>query len=411
MRQASRLRHPEWRAGPEGVRLMNRNVWLLFACQALTNAVMSGQTIMASLIGYNLSGSALNTLPMAIQMVSVMSASVVAGYAFPRLGRRGGFWLGCAIMMTGSLTFAAGVYLRNFPLYCLGAVPAGIGFGIAQHLRFAAAEVADPAAKARAVSLVLAGGVLAAIVGPEMVKRTHGVIEAYPFLATYLYLPLLPVVTSILLCFVQVPPAPRKVVVPVPFRAIIARPTFVTAVVSSLVGYGTMNLVMASTPLQMLLCGFGVAASADVIRAHSVAMYSPGFVTGRLIQRFGVHRIILIGGTLTLSCVFINIFGAATVPTFMLALALLGVGWNFMFVGGTTMLAGAHATEERVRVQALHDFIVFGSVACTALTSGAVQALYGWDALNLTVVPPVLIAFGVVGWHWMARRPAAVLAQ
>jgi MFS family permease len=345
---------------------------------------------------------------MAIQMIAVMSASVLAGYAFPRLGRRGGFWLGCAIMLTGSMTFAAGIYLRSFPLYCLGAIPAGLGFGISQHLRFAAAEVADPAAKARAISLVLAGGVLAAIVGPEMVKRTNALIGDYPFLATYLYLPVLPIITSVLLCFVQVPPAQKKVVVPIPFRAIIARPQFVTAVVSSLVGYGTMNLVMASTPLQMLLCGYGVAASADVIRAHSVAMYSPGFVTGRLIQKFGVHRIIMVGGVLTLACVFINIYEPPLVSTFMVALALLGVGWNFMFVGGTTMLTTSHSAEERVRVQATHDFIVFGGVAMTAVTSGAIQATAGWDALNLTVVPPVLIAFVVVGWHWIVRARSGV---
>ena len=215
---------------------------------------------------------------------------------FPGFGRRGGFWLGCAIMMCGSLTFALGIYTGNFVIYCLGAIPAGLGFGISQHLRFAAAEVADPHAKARAISLVLAGGVLAAIVGPEMVKRTNALIPDYIFLATYLYLPVLPVITAILLSFVQVPPAQKKIGIPVPFRTIFARPDFITAVVSSLVGYGTMNLVMASTPLQMLLCGFGVAASADVIRAHSIAMFAPGFVTGRLIQKFGVHQIIMIGG-------------------------------------------------------------------------------------------------------------------
>jgi MFS family permease len=382
---------------------MNKNVWLLFACQALMNAVMSGQTVMASLVGYKLSGTALNTLPMAIQMVSVMSASIVAGYAFPRFGRRGGFWLGCAIMMCGSLTFALGVYTGNFVIYCLGAIPAGLGFGISQHLRFAAAEVADQHAKARAISLVLAGGVLAAIVGPEMVKRTNALIPDYVFLATYLYLPLLPVITAILLTFVQVPPAQKKVGIPVPFRTIFARPDFVTAVVSSLVGYGSMNLIMASTPLQMLLCGFGVAASADVIRAHSIAMFSPGFVTGRLIQKFGVHQIIMAGGLLTLGCVAVNVYEPPLFTTFMVALALLGVGWNFMFVGGTTLLATAYAQEERVRVQATHDFIVFGSVAMTAVTSGAVQATLGWNVLNLTVVPPVLIAFIVVGWHWVAR--------
>jgi MFS family permease len=387
---------------------MNKNVWLLFACQALMNAVMSGQTIMASLVGYKLSGSALNTVPMAIQMVAVMSASVVAGYAFPRFGRRGGFWLGCAIMMCGSLTFALGIYTGNFVIYCLGAIPAGLGFGISQHLRFAAAEVADSHAKARAISLVLAGGVLAAIVGPEMVKRTNALIPGYVFLATYLYLPVLPVITAILLSFVEVPPATKKVGIPVPFRVIFARPDFITAVVSSLVGYGTMNLVMASTPLQMLLCGFGVAASADVIRAHSVAMFAPGFFTGRLIQRFGVHWIIMIGGVLTLGCVAVNLYEPPVFVTFMVALALLGVGWNFMFVGGTTILTTAHSAEERVRVQATHDFIVFGSVAVTALTSGAIQMTHGWDALNLTVVPPVLIAFLVVGWHWVARSRVVI---
>jgi MFS family permease len=390
---------------------MNKNVWLLFACQALMNAVMSGQTIMASMVGYQLSGSALNTLPMAIQMVAVMCASLLASYAFSRFGRRGGFWLGCAIMMTGSLTFALGVYTDNFVIYCLGAIPAGLGFGISQHLRFAGAEVADQHAKARAVSLVLAGGVLAAIVGPEMVKRTHALIPDHAFLATYLYLPVLPIITAILLSFVKVPPAQKKVGIPIPFRVIFARPNFVTAVVSSLVGYGTMNLVMASTPLQIMLCGFGVGDSADVIRAHSIAMFFPGFFTGRLIQRFGVHRIIMIGGLLTLGCVAVNVYATPLVATFMVALALLGVGWNFMFVGGTTMLTTAHSADERVRVQTTHDFIVFGSVAMTALTSGAIQATLGWEVLNLAVVPPVLIAFLVVGWHWVARSRVAVAAE
>ncbi|WP_158930681.1 MFS transporter [Acidisphaera sp. S103] len=390
---------------------MNKNVWLLFACQALMNAVMSGQTIMASMVGYQLSGSALNTLPMAIQMVAVMCASVLASYAFNRLGRRGGFWLGCAIMMTGSLTFALGIYTSNFVVYCLGAIPAGLGFGISQHLRFAGAEVADQHAKARAISLVLAGGVIAAIVGPEMVKRTHALIPDHAFLATYLYLPLLPIITAVLLSFVQVPPAQKKTSLPIPFRVIFARPNFITAVVSSLVGYGSMNLVMASTPLQIMLCGFGVGDSADVIRAHSIAMFLPGFFTGRLIQRFGVHRIIMIGGLLTLGCVAVNTYELPLVATFMVALALLGVGWNFMFVGGTTLLTTSHSAEERVRVQTTHDFIVFGSVAITALSSGAIQATLGWEALNLTVVPPVIIAFLVVGWHWIARSRAAVAAE
>ncbi len=383
---------------------MNKNVWLLFCCQALMNAIMSGQTIMASLIGYKLSGSALNTLPMAIQMVSVMCASVIASHVFSRFGRKPGFWLGCAIAFCGSLTFASGIYFHNFVLYCAGAIPAGLGFGIAQHLRFAAAEVADADSKARAISLVLAGGVLAAIVGPEMVKRTHDLISDYTFLATYLYLPILPIITATLLCFMQLPPAPPKVTVHIPFSNILARPNFVAAVCASLAGYASMNLVMVSTPLQMVLCGFGVAATADVIRSHSVSMYAPGFFTGRLIQKFGVHQIIGIGSLITLTCVGINLYFPPLWGVFMVSLALLGLGWNFMFVGGTTMLTTAYSAQERVRVQATHDFIVFGSVAATALTSGAIESTAGWTTLNLVVVPPVVIAMAVVAWHYVARR-------
>jgi MFS family permease len=340
---------------------------------------------------------------MAIQQIGVMAASIPAGIVFARYGRRVGFWMGCVIALCGSLTFATGVYTGSFLIYCLAALPAGIGFGVSQHLRFAAAEVASTEARPRAISLVLAGGVLAAIVGPEMVKRTNGLIPDYRFLATYLYLPLLPIAASILLCWTRLPPAPPRVFVPVPFRTIFARPTFITAVVASMVGYGTMNLVMASTPLQMLLCGFGVGSSADVIRAHSIAMFLPGFFTGRLIQKFGVHRIICIGALLTVACVAVNLEFAPYFATFMIALALLGLGWNFMFVGGTTLLSTTYAPEERVRVQATHDFIVFGSVACTALTSGVIHTDFGWDVLNLTLLPPVIIALAVVGWHWMAR--------
>jgi MFS family permease len=392
---------------------MNKNVWLLFSCQALMNAVMSGQTIMASLVGYKLVGTTgLNTLPMAIQQIGVMCASIPAGIVFARYGRKAGFWMGGGIAMCGSMIFALGVYTDNFPLYVFGAFPAGIGHGISQHLRFAAAEVAAPAARPRAISLVLAGGVLAAIVGPEMVKRTYDFIPAHPFLATYLYLPLLPILTICLLSFAALPPAPPKVSVPIPFRSIIARPTFLTAVTASLVGYGTMNLVMASTPLQMLLCGYGVGSSADVIRAHSLAMFLPGFVTGRLIQKFGVHRIIAIGGVLTLGCVAVNLEFAPYFATFMVALALLGIGWNFMFVGGSTMLTTAHDATERVRVQGLHDFIVFASVACTAVSSGAIHMKAGWEVLNLTLVPPVLIAMAIVAWHFVAqRRVRAAVAE
>jgi MFS family permease len=168
-------------------------------------------------------------------------------------------------------------------------------------------------------------------------------------------------------------------------------------------GYGAMNLVMSSTPLQMTICGFGVDSAAEVIRAHSIAMFLPGFVTGRLIQRFGAHRVILAGALLTSFCVAVDLGFDPFFSTFVVALMLLGVGWNFMFVGGTALLTTAHSAEERVRVQATNDFIVFGTVAATAFASGAIEATAGWGALNLSVLPAVLIAAGLVVWHWAAR--------
>ena len=387
---------------------MNRNVWLLFACQALMNAVTAGQIVMASLVGHVLAvDEVLDTLPMGIQMVGVMAASIPAGLVFARLGRRPGFWLGCALAIVGSLAFALAVWRGDFTLYCIAALPAGLGFGISQHLRFAAAEVAAPEAHARAISLVLAGGVVAAVIGPEIVKDTNGLIAAWPFLATYLCLPVLPIATAILLLFVRVPPPPERARVALPFRAIVARPNFVTAVVAAVVGYGTMNLVMASTPLQMMMCGFGVDASANVIRAHSIAMFLPGFVTGRIIQRVGVHQVICAGALITALCCAVNLAFAPVMGTFMGALILLGIGWNFMFVGGTTLLSTAYDVPERVRVQATNDFIVFGTVALTAFGSGAIHALFGWDALNLSVLPPVVIALVLVAWHWLARARVA----
>jgi MFS family permease len=391
---------------------MNRNVWLLFCCQALMNAIMSGQAVMSALIGHALAvDKTLNTLPMAIQMTAMMCASIPASLVFARLGRKPGFWLGCFGALVGSLTFAAGVWYGSFPLYCLGAVPAGLGWGIAQHLRFAAAEVAAPDKRPRAIALVMAGGVLAAIIGPELVKRTNMMFPPLTFLGTYLCLTAMPVIAAVLLAFTRMPPAVRAEGRPVPFRTILARPNFITAVVCSMVGYGTMNLVMASTPLEMMFCGMGIGASADVIRAHSIAMFLPGFITGRLIQRLGVHQVIVAGALLTVLCVAVNLAFSPAYAEFMVALVLLGVGWNFMFVGGTTLLTTAYSAAERVRVQATNDFIVFGTVACTAFTSGAVQADAGWATLNLTVVPPVVIALALVAWHWMGRARLAQAAS
>ncbi|MES2710316.1 MAG: MFS transporter [Pseudomonadota bacterium] len=384
-------------------------VWLLFCCQALMNSTMVGQVAMGALIGHSLAeDKALATLPMAVQMTAVMVASIPASMLFARLGRRFGFMVGACCSILGSLVFAAGVWKGDFLLYCLGAIPAGLGFGIAQHYRFAAAEVAKPEYRARAISLVMAGGVIAAVVGPELVKHTRDAVGGVLFLGTYLTIACLPPLVLLLLSFAELPPAPSRPKFRTPIGEIIARPAFIAAAGAGLVAYGTMNLVMTSTPIEMMFCGFGVDASATVIQIHALAMFAPGFFTGRLIQRFGVRTIIVTGAVLTAGCVVGNLAGASFAH-FGVALALLGIGWNFMFVGATALLATSHAPEERVRAQAANDFIVFGTVACTAFLSGALHAQAGWAALNLVLLPALAVALGLVGWQAMrarAMRPA-----
>ncbi len=228
---------------------MRRNVWLLFCCTALMQSTMIGQAVMGVLIGYALADDkTLATLPMAVQMTAVMAASIPASMVFARLGRRAGFSLGAVLSLSGSLLFALGVWRADFVIYNIAAAFAGAGFGIAQHYRFAAAEVATPAYRARAISLVMAGGVVSALLGPEIVKLSRDVLAPVTFLGTYLIIACMPVVCLVVLQIVDLPPPPPRPRFVTPVRAILARPAFLTAAVTALVAFGTMNLVMTSTP-------------------------------------------------------------------------------------------------------------------------------------------------------------------
>lgn len=380
-------------------REMRITVWRLFFCQALMQATVVGQVAMSALIGHTLSADAgLATLPMAVQMTAVMLASIPAGILFARLGRRTGFMVGAVASIAGSLLFALGVYSASFFVYCCGSAFAGVGFGIAQHYRFAASEVAPPAYRARAISLVMTGPILSAIAGPEIVKRTYDLALPYLFLSTYLILAVLPVVCLFLLAGTRLPAPPPRQASPTPIGEIIGRPGFVAAAVAGLVAYGSMNLIMTATPLEMMLCGFGVGPSASVIQWHAVAMFAPGFVTGRLIGRFGLRKMMMAGAVLTALCALVSLLGE-TFWHFVAGLVLLGVGWNWMFVSATALLATAYSPAERMRAQAANDFIVFGTVACTAFLSGFLHARLGWEALNLAVIPPLAAALALLLWQ------------
>lgn len=242
------------------------------------------------------------------------------------------------------------------------------------------------------------------MIGPELVKHTKDMLVPFLFLGTYLMLALLPPICMAILAVVDLPPAPPRPKVSTPVLDIMRRPAFMTAALAGMVAYGTMNLVMTSTPLEMMLCGFGIGASATVIQLHAVAMFAPGFVTGRLITRFGLRQVIVAGAVLTAGCAVVAVTGRSF-GHFTVALVLLGIGWNFMFVGATQLLATAHAPEERVRAQAANDVLVFGTVACTAFASGAVHAQAGWEMLNLVTVPAVILALAVLGWQaWRGRQ-------
>ena len=389
---------------------MRVTVWRLFFCQALMQASVVGQVAMAPLVGHSLTGdAALATLPIAIQMTAVMAASIPAGFIFARFGRKAGFSAGAVASFLGCVVFAAGVYYGSFLVYNIGAVFAGIGFGIAQHYRFAASEVASPEYRARAISLVMAGPIISALAGPELVKHTYQSLAPLLFLGTYLTIAILPLACLFLLAGTRLPPPPPRIKDNTPISTIIARPAFVAAAVAGLVAYGTRNLIMTATPLEMMLCGFGVSASASVIQWHAVAMFAPGFVTGRLISRFGMRPIMIVGALLTAACTFVALAGV-TYWHFIVGLMMLGVGWNFMFVGATALLATSHAPQERIRAQTANDVIVFGTVACTAFLSGYAHARWGWAAMNMAVIPTLLAAAALLFWQARKAGGAARIA-
>jgi MFS family permease len=383
---------------------MKRTVWLLFCCQALMSAVTLAQVATGALIAHSLAtNKMLATLPAGINMAAAMAASVVAAAAFERFGRKAGFLLGTAASTAGCLVFAAALWRGDFALQCAGAVPAGLGFGIMQHLRFAAAEAAGPSARTRAIALVMAGGVAGAFVGPELVRRTADLFAPALFLGTYLCLAAVPAVVALLLAFADLPPPARRTGTPAPLRAIVGRPAFIAAAAAGMAAHAAMNLVMASAPVQMALCGFGVADGLGVMRAHAVAMFAPGFATGLLVERFGAARVVCAGGLLCFGSAALSAGGAGH-PSFLSALALLGLGWNLMFTGATALLAGAHGSADRVRAQAANDALVSGAVACTAFGSGLLHGAAGWVALNLATVPLLLAGMGAVSGRVVALR-------
>jgi len=390
-----------------------RTVLMLAVCQALGMTSMSIVSTTASIIGSVLAPDrALSTLPIAVQMTGMMTATVPAALLMARIGRRPGFWIGAALGATGAAIAAVALFHAAFAWFCVGTFLLGTYNGVGQQYRFAASEIADEKFRAKAISLVLAGGVASAIFGPQTAKWSSELFAPVLFAGCYVVIIALCFAAAVLLCLIDLPkPAPpvlrhaKGQVGARPLAEIAAQPTFIAAVIAGMVGYGVMSLVMTATPIAMLDCGHAFGDAAFVIQWHALGMFAPSFVTGHLILRFGLTRIMLTGAALLLLCCAINLAGLA-IANFWAANVALGIGWNFLFVGSTTLLTRTHSAEERGKVQALNDFLIFGTVAMSSFASGALLSGVGWGMVQIAIMPFVAIAAGVVLW-WRQRAPAA----
>ena len=387
-----------------------KNVILLALCQALGMSSSALIITVTALIGFDLApNKGLATLPLALQFLAMMSTAAPASFFMRRFGRRAGFSLGAVLgCLAGGLGMQA-IFAGSFALFCASSVLFGTFAAHVQFYRFAAADTASEAYRSRAISLVLAGGLLAAFLGPELAKWSRDLFAPGLYAGGYLCVAGLALISLVLLQFIEIPrPAAReRRESGRPLSAIGRQPAFVVAVLSAMVGYGAMNLVMTATPLAVVAHNHSFEAAAFVIQWHVVGMYAPSFFTGHLIHRLGIVPILALGAVLMLGCVAVNLSGTE-VFHFWIALVLLGLGWNFLFVGGTTLLTDCYRPEERAKAQALNEFLVFGTVTCTALLSGALYNALGWQAVNLGVIAPLVLVLCAV--LWLGRRrlvPAA----
>lgn len=391
--------------------IARRNVLVLSSCQALSVSGVVIITTVVALAGQVLAENpAYATVPLALQMTANMVMAIPASLLMARIGRRAGFTLGQAFGIIGGLIgIYTLLYAKSFGLLCVSGLFLGCHNAFWQFYRFAAVDTADDAYRSRAISYVLAGGVVAALIGPEIAKRTVDMFDPIMFAGAYVSFVILCGINVVVLQFLRIPkpPANWHFSGGRPLREITRQPTFIVAVLSAMVGYALMVLVMTATPLSMVAHGFAFTDAAFVIQWHAFAMFAPGFFTGHLIRKFGVTAVIMTGCLIYLVCMAVNLSGIS-IQSFWFGLVLLGLGWNFTFIGGTTLLTEVHRPEEKAKVQAINDFMVFGTSAVASFSSGALQNLIGWEAVNLAIAAPALIVFMAALWLRRLRLEIAV---
>ncbi len=354
---------------------------------------------------------AMGTLPLAIQFLGMMAATIPASLLMGKIGRKAGFTIGLVIGILSSALTTYAIFQGNFWLFAVGSFGLGIINAFGQYLRFAATELVEPQHRPQAISYVMAGGIIAAFLGPWLATQTKDYFEPVLFAGGFATLSLLYIAAIAVVLVVRfrkdIPHedqhGPAR-----PLKEIAKQPTFITAVLSGAIGYGVMSFVMTATPLAIVGCGFEFKDAAFVIQWHVVGMYLPSFFTGKLIKRFGVLPIILIGTLLNILCMAFALNGIELM-NFWLALVALGVGWNFMFIGGSSLLTQCYRETERSKIQAVNDFTVFGTVALGSFSSGAIQNALGWEWVNMVIGAPLIIALGVIIWmHFIQKDQKTV---
>ena len=392
--------------------LARRNVYVLVAAQAILGAQLPMIFTIAGLAGKQLApNGCLATLPISMMVIGSMITATPISAFMARYGRRAGFVVGAAGGASGAAISAWGLSIASFPVFLIGALLSGIYMSAQGFYRFAAADTASADFRPKAISWVMAGGLLSAVVGPELVKLTSGVL-AVTFLGTYIAAIGLNVVGVFLFILLDIPkPAPRATGAELgrTRSQLIRTPRIAVAVIVATVSYALMNLVMTSSPLAVVGCGYHTSDAANVVTAHVLAMYVPSFFTGYFITRIGVERVMAIG-LVILGCAGLVAMSGVKLENFFGALMLLGVGWNFGFIGATSMLTAAHNVQERGRLQGMNDLLVFGGVTLASFSSGglmncsggSVQA--GWTAVNMAMLPFLVLAGGALIWLWLRPK-------
>ncbi|MCZ4280133.1 MFS transporter [Kiloniella laminariae] len=371
------------------------NVFFLAICQALGMSCGSMLISMSALVGTTLAEDKSNgTLPLSLQFIGMMVCALPISYLMKHYGRRAGFSLGAVCGALSGFFSAQAILDGNFLLFCLSSFLFGAFMSTVAYFRFAAADTATEEFKSKAISLVMAGGVIAAFAGPELAKWSKEMDFFGPvlFVGSFYAISVLCLCTLVIIQFIDIPRLQIHEIQSSgrPVIEIARQPVFFVAVLSGIVSYACMNLIMSITPAAMIACAHPFEAAATVIQWHVFAMYAPSFFTGTLIRKYGAVRIQLLGVCFLLIAASINLSGVA-LEQFWFGLVALGLGWNFLYVGGSTMLTDSYRPEERAKIQAFNELLVFGVVATTAFGSGQIYQKLGWDAVNLLAFIPIIL--------------------